>query len=164
MYEHLSIAIEELKDSVNGKVYMLTDTDAQLLEFKTNEGLENRIICRRIVNEGDITRLVKITANPKSPKTDIEDALNGKLFHQVLVTFKPTNEELSFLDEQEREESSSFSALDLRPREYEKMDQFFSKENGKNKVLFANKYVKMMQTVEHKNPEWIEEIKKYFNT
>lgn len=164
MYEHLSISIEELKDSVKGKVYMLTDTDAQLLEYKTNEGQENRIICRRIVNKGDITRLVKITANPKSPKTDIEDALNGRLFHQVLVTFKPTNEELSFLDEQEREETSSYSALDLRPREYEKMDQFFSKENGKNKVLFANEYVKKMQAGEYKIPEWIEEIKKYFST
>lgn len=164
MYEHLSIAIEELKDSVKGKVYMLTDTDAQLLEFDTNKGPENRIICRRIVNEGDITRLVKITANPKSPKTDIEDTLNGRLFHQVLVTFKPTNEELSFLDEQEREETSSYSALDLRPKEYEKIDQFFSKEKGKNKVLFANKYVKMMQTGEHKIPEWIEEIKEYFST
>lgn len=164
MYEHLSIAIEELKDSVKGKVYMLTDTDAQLLEYETKEGLEKRIICRRIVNEGDITRLVKITANPKSPKTDIEDALNGRLFHQVLVTFKPTNEELSFLDEQEREETSSYSALDLRPREYEKMDQFFSKEKGKNKVLFANEYVKMMQAGKYKIPEWIEEIKKYFST
>ena len=163
MYEHLIIAIEELKDSVKGKVYMLTDTDAQLLEYETKEGLEKRIICRRIVNEGDITRLVKITANPKSPKTDIEDALNGRLFHQVLVTFKPTNEELSFLDEQEREETSSYSALDLRPREYEKMDQFFSKEKGKNKVLFANKYVKMMQTGEYKIPEWIKEIKQFFN-
>ena len=163
MYEHLIIAIEELKDSVKGKVYMLTDTDAQLLEYETKEGLEKRIICRRIVTEGDITRLVKITANPKSPKTDIEDALNGRLFHQVLVTFKPTNEELSFLDEQEREETSSYSALDLRPREYEKMDQFFSKEKGKNKVLFANKYVKMMQTGEYKIPEWIKEIKQFFN-
>ena len=164
MYEYLSIAIEELKDSVEGKVYMLTDTDTQLLDYKTNDGLEKRIICRRIVNEGDITRLVKITANPKSPKTDIEDALNGKLFHQVLVTFKPTNEELSFLDEQEREETSSYSALDLRPTEYEKMDQFFSKEKGKNKVLFANEYVKKMQEGQYKIPEWIEEIKKYFST
>lgn len=164
MYEHLSIAIEELKDSVKGKVYMLTDTDAQLLEYDTKEGLEKRIICRRIVNEGDTTRLVKITANPKSPKTDIEDALNGKLFHQVLVTFKPTNDELSFLDEQEREETSSFSALNLRPKEYEKMDLFFSKENGRNKVLFANEYVKLMQVGEYKAPEWIEEIKQYFHT
>lgn len=163
MYEHLSIAIEELKDSVKGKVYMLTDTDAQLLEYETKEGLEKRIICRRIVNEGDITRLVKITANPKSPKTDIEDALNGRLFHQVLVTFKPTNDELSFLDEQEREETSSYSALDLRPREYEKMDQFFSKEKGKNKVLFANEYVKKMLAGEYKIPEWIDEIKRFFN-
>ena len=164
MYEHLSIAIEELKASVKGKVYMLTDTDAQLVEYDTKEGLEKRIICRRIVNEGDTTRLVKITANPKSPKTDIEDALNGKLFHQVLVTFKSTNDELSFLDEQEREETSSFSALNLRPKEYEKMDLFFSKENGRNKVLFANEYVKLMQVGKYKTPEWIEEIKQYFHT
>ena len=163
MYEHLSIAIEELKDSVKGRVYMLTDTDAQLLEYDTKDGLEKHIICRRIVNEGDITRLVKIKANPKSPKTDIEDALNGRLFHKILVTFKPTNEELSFLDEKEREETSSYSALDLRPKEYEKMDQFFSKGKGMNKVLFANEYVKTMQAGEYKIPGWIEEIKRFFN-
>lgn len=164
MYEHLSIAIEELKDNVKGKVYMLTDTDAQLLEYKTIEGLETRIICRRIVNEGDITRLVKIMANPKSPKTDIEDALNGRLFHQVLLTFKPANDELSFLDEQEREETSSYSALNLRPTEYRYVDQFFSKNQGKNKVKFANEYVKTMQTGQFKTPDWIEEIKNFFNS
>ena len=163
MYEHLSIAIEELKDSVKGKVYMLTDTDAQLLEYDTKEGLEKRIICRRIVNEGEITHLVKITANPKSPKTDIEDALNGRLFHKVLLSFQADNEELSFLDVQEREETSSYSALDLRPREYEKMDQFFSKNKGKNKVLFANEYVKMMEEGTYKIPEWIKEIRQFFN-
>ena len=162
MYEHLSIAIDELKDNVKGKVYMLTDTDAQLLEYKTNDGLETRIICRRIVNEGNITRLVKIMANPKSPKTDIEDALNGRLFHQVLLKFKPANDELSFVDEQAREETSSYSTLNLRISEYEKMDLFFSKNQGKNKVLFANEYVAAMQTGQFKTPEWIDEIKRFF--
>lgn len=163
MYEHLSIAIEELKGSVKGKVFMLTDTDAELVEYKTNDGLEKCIVCRRIVNEGDNTKLVKITANPKSPKTDIEDALNGRLFHQVLLTFKQTNEELSFLDDHVREETSSYSALNLRPKEYDELDQFFSKDKGQNKVLFANAYVETMQNGNYLIPQWIEEIKQFYS-
>ena len=99
--------------------------------------------------------------------TEYEKFPEYQHFLRVSATYPsdpvPTNEELSFWDEQEREETSICSALDLRPREYEKMDQFFSKEKGKNKVLFANKYVKMMQTGAHKIPEWIKEIKQFFN-
>ena len=43
------------------------------------------------------------------------------------------------------------------------MDQFFSKEKGKNKVLFANEYVKKMLAGVYKIPEWIDEIKRFFN-
>lgn len=164
IYEYLSIAIEELNGSVKGKIYLLTDTDAQLLEFKTKNGLEKHICCRRIVNDNNSTKLVKIMSNPKAPKTDIEDALNGKLFHQVLLSFKAANKELSFLDDQERDEISSYSALNLRPEEYKMMDQFFSKDNCKNKVIFAKEYVKRMESENYRIPDWIAEIKRFFGS
>lgn len=158
MYDHLSIAVEELKQNVKGKVFMLTDTDAQLLEFDTKDGIEKYVQCRRIVNEGDKTILVKIKANPKSPKTDIEDTLNGKLFHKVLLTFKSSNEELSFIDEVERPETASYTALNLRPSDYDKMDVFFSKNNGVNKVTFAKAYVDEMLKGDYKEPTWISDF------
>ena len=163
IYNHLSVSIEELRENINGKVFMLTDTDSQLFEFETKDGIEQYIKCRRIVNEEDVTKLVKIKANPKSPKTDIEDALNGKLFHKVLLTFKVNNEELRFLDDEERKEISSYSALDLRPTNYKNLDTFFSKEEGKNKINFANKYVEELKTSDYIVPGWIDEIIKYFN-
>lgn len=162
MYEHLSLAIDELKGNVKGRIFMLTDTDAQLLTFKTNDGLERWIRCNRIVNEGETTKLVRIESNPKSPKTDIEDALNGKLFNEILLNFKEQNEELSFLSEEEKPETSSASAMDMRQSEYEKMDEFFSKNNGENKVAFANAYILRMKEGDYKVPEWIEEIKSFF--
>ena len=162
VYDHLSIAVEELKQNVNGKVFMLTDTDAQLLEFDTKEGIEKYVRCRRIVNDGDRTMLVKIKANPKSPKTDIEDTLNGKLFHKVLLSFKTTNEELSFIDEEERPETASYAALNLRPSDYDKMDVFFSKNNGANKATFAKAYVDEMLKGGYKEPTWISEIKDFY--
>lgn len=163
IYNHLSISIEDLRGCINGKIYMLTDTDAQLLEFDTKDGIEQYIICRRIVNEGESTRLVKIKSNPKSPKTDIEDALNGKLFHQVLLTFKKDHEILNFLDENEREEKSSYYALNLGPQEYSKLDKFFSSDKGKNKIDFANKYISQLERNDYKIPKWIEEIKEFFS-
>ena len=164
MYNHLSIAIEDLgKKNIKGKVFILTDTDAQLLVYDTKDGIEEKIMSRRIVNVGDSTDLVRINANPKSPKTDIEDALNGKLFHSTLLKFKDANPELSFLEDKEIEEKSSFSAMDLKPSEYKLMDEFFSKNKGKNKVLFAQEYVKGLQEGEFKTPDWILQIRSFFN-
>ena len=171
LYNHLTVAIEELKDKVKGKVFLLTDTDAEFLNFETQDDIKKTIICRRIVNENDITKLVKINANPKSPKTDIEDALNGKAFYQTLKKFKDNNTELSFINSEldisetnnNKQVISSYKALDLRQTEYEKLDEFFSKNNSKNKVEFANKYTEIIKKGDFKIPSWIEEIKDFFN-
>ena len=44
------------------------------------------LICKRIVNDEskNKTILTKIESNPVSPKIEIEDSLNGKLFFETL--------------------------------------------------------------------------------
>lgn len=166
LYEHLQVPIKELEKSIKGKVFLLSDTDSQQLRYDTADGLEKVLKCRRIVNEGNKTVLVRINSNPSSPKTDIEDALNGRVFYEALKSFKATNEELSFLEDNgDVSEKCSFAALDLRLSEYTKLDSFFSKEKSRYKVEFAYKYVEILSSGrEYAIPSWIQDIKDFFNS
>lgn len=165
IYKQLELAFDDLKNLVNGKVFLLVDTDKDFdSSFVTKEVANLR--CKRIVNDDTEkkTLLVNIQSNPKSPKTDIEDVLNGKIFKKVLSHFKNENFELSFVEvEKDVPEIPSWYAMDLRTSEYEKMDEFFSKNNGSNKVAFAKEYIKEMQSNNYIIPSWIEEIKNFFD-
>lgn len=163
LYEHLQIPVTELKRSIKGKIFLLTDTDSQMLQFDTAEGVDGVLRCRRMVNVGNKTELVRIKSNPVSPKTDIEDALNGRAFYEALMSFKNQHDELAFLSEHENiSETSSYAALNLRPSDYAKMDEFFSKEKSRYKVEFANKYVEIISQNDYVVPSWLEEIKAFF--
>jgi len=164
-YLRLSVLFDELKSNLKGKVFLIIDTDASPIEFDTVDNLENNLLCRRIVNEpsSKMTKLVKIKSSPKAPNTDIEDALNGKIFNKSLLWFK--NQESPFLDfikDTDIEEIASAYAMDLRPSDSMKLDNFFNENKGNNKVLFAQKYIELMQQ-NNVIPSWIQEIKEYFN-
>ncbi|MCQ2298947.1 MAG: ATP-binding protein [Bacteroidales bacterium] len=165
-YNRLSVLFEELRTSgqIKGKVFLLTDTDAQPVEFETEENLEGNLKCRRIVNVGQETQLVKIKANPKAPNTDIEDALNGKAFNKVLfkLTNPIENQDFSFITGEEKEEIASSIAMDFRESEKRKVDEFLNRNNGNNKVVFAQEYVSELNNEAYSVPGWIQEIKKYF--
>ena len=161
----MAVLFSEIKDKLAGKVFLLIDTDRQPIEFDTQDGLEAHLQCRRIVNDEKKkrTELVKIQAALKAPNTDIEDTLNGKIFHQALLWFKDQGEVLlDFIPTEEKPESPSYFAMDLRPGEREKLDEFFNANNGNNKVLFAKKYVELLQP-ENNIPDWIQSIKDYFS-
>ena len=164
IYEHLYLAFEDLRTDINGKVFLIVDTDNSFLDFETKDSYP-KLKCKRIVNDDSIkeTKLVNNQSNPKK-QTDIEDVLNGKLFFNVLKKYRETNPELSFVDAiiGDKEEIPSHYALDLRPSEYTSLDAFFSKNNNNNKVLFAKSYVEAMNGDYYKVPDWINEIKQFF--
>lgn len=164
LYEHLRVPVSELKSVIKGKIFLLTDTDSQLLRFDTQDNIERVLKCQRIVIENGIVKLVKISSNPVGPKTDVEDALNGRAFFNALKFFRADHEELSFIDDMsEVPETCSLAALDLRPSEYKKMDEFFNKEESRYKVEFAAKYVELIsQDDTYLIPDWITEIKAFF--
>lgn len=158
IYQHLAVSYEEFKDEINGKIVLISDTDAELVSYETSNNLSN-LICKRLVSDSKTrdARLVNINSNPVSPRTEIEDTLNGKLFYGVLKEFSAelNNQSLCDLFDSATEENSYF-ALDLRASERELIEHFF--DSGNNKYVFAQRYIAGL-TDAHRVPTWINEIR-----
>lgn len=161
IYNYLQVAYEDFKNDIQGKIILICDTDRQKIEYSTKE--YNNLICRRIVNDESKkkTILTKIESDHVSPKTEIEDSLNGKLFFETLKEYEIDNPELSNLIKEIKDptEESTYFALDLSPSKQELLEKFFDKNNYK--FEFAKKYSQKISH-EYKVPEWIEQIKKMY--
>jgi len=162
VYNNIQVAYEDFKSDIQGKVILVSDTDAQLVQYETRNDLKN-LICYRIVNDESKkkTCLVKINSNPVSPKTEIEDALNGKQFFDTLNEFVddyPDLEQVIKGIENPSEEASYFS-LDLPLTKREILNNFF--DTGNVKFEFAKKYSEKIGD-DYSVPEWIEDIKKIY--
>lgn len=160
LYEYISISYVDFKNEINGKIILISDTDAELVNYQVAD-YEN-LFCKRIVNcaAAKTTKLVNIQSNPVSPKTEIEDALNGQLFLKVLSSFKDENlGTLDFISDIKAESQNSTAfALDLLGSQKLKIDSFF--DTGNNKLLFAKKYVENLDA-EYEIPAWILQIRKW---
>lgn len=160
LYRHLLTSYEDFKNDISGKIILISDTDENLVDYQVQN--EEKLICKRIVNcsSDRATKLVLVHSNPKSPATDIETALNGKVFFHTLQEFKDEySENLQFLDRlsdlKEITEDCSYYALDLLQAERDKLKDFFGRDN--NKFKFAETYIKKAENTT--TPAWIEEIK-----
>jgi predicted ATP-dependent endonuclease of OLD family len=163
IYNNLQVAYEDFKKDIQGKVILISDTDADLVQYPTKDELKN-LLCYRIVNvEKDRkTLLVKVDSNPVSPKTEIEDALNGKRFYETLLEFKAEFPELENVLKDistDPSEECSYFALDLPLSKQKILDNFF--DTGNNKFNFANKYCEGL-TSDYKIPDWIDDIRKLY--
>lgn len=162
LYQHLMISYEEFKNEIQGKgkIILLSDTDRELVQYETKK--YDNLICKLLVNSMSdrVTKLVEINSNPISPKTEIEDVLNGKQFYDTLITFKERFPDLlSFLDEKsDISEDSVHFALDLNITESQKIETFF--DTGENKYIFAQKYADKIGN-SYKVPDWINKIKSW---
>lgn len=161
LYNHLSTSYEDFQEEISGKIILLSDTDAQLVNYDVKK--YPNLYCKRIVNcmKERTTKLVNIQANPVSPATEIEDSLNGKLFYETLCTFIDSYpDKLSFLHEIEDEitQESSRIALDLKASQWGEIEQFFDLDN--NKFSFSKRYVEAISD-EYAVPSWIEEIREW---
>ncbi|MEB2782891.1 AAA family ATPase [Algoriphagus sp. C2-6-M1] len=162
IYNNLQVAYEDFKKEIQGKVVLISDTDAELVQYPTRDELKN-LMCYRIVNvESERkTKLVKIESNPVSPKTEIEDSLNGKLFYETLLEFKDDFPELANVlnDITDPSQESVYFALDLSPSKLKLLDNFFNA--GNNKFDFAKKYVSKIGEG-YEVPDWIDNIKNIY--
>lgn len=157
IYQHLAVSYEEFKDEINGKIILISDTDAELVSYETSN--YSNLICKRLVSDPKTkeARLVSISSNPVSPKTEIEDALNGKLFYETLKEFSSelNNPDLCGLFDSATEDNSYF-ALDLRTSQREAIEIFF--DNANNKYVFAQRYTSRL-TNDYRAPTWISDIR-----
>ncbi len=158
LYSHIATSYEDFKEEISGKIVLISDTDAQLVRYDTKN--YESLICKRIVNcqKDKVTKLVNIDSNPVSPKTEIEDSLNGLLFLNTLKTFiESEDSELLFLNQINKvSQSSSFFALDLRPSEWEAIERFF--DTGNNKYEFSKRYCDGLSE-DFDVPDWVKEIR-----
>jgi len=164
IFKHLEASYDELKKDMKGKVFLLSDTDAELVSYETPS--MPHIVCKRIVNSHDNTKLVDISSNPVSPATEIEDCLNPKVFIEVLRKFSEVHDHLTHLipckvDEIEESYSSSY-AMDLRPRDKAELDAFFNIEGVK--YTFSKRYQEISKGGAFKRPEWIGLIERFFSS
>lgn len=159
IYNNLLVAYEEFKSEIKGKVILIYDTDSELVQFPTKNDYKN-LLCYRIVNNSldRKTILVHPESNPVSPKTEIEDCLNGRIFLATLKEFLPSNEELNEIINSVAEENDleSHFSLDLSPSKQLTLNNFMDKEN--NKFYFSIKYSEKIDIMKH-TPDWISKIK-----
>ncbi len=160
IYTYLTTPFSDLRDYIKGRVLLLSDTDTQLLEFETHN-IPN-LYCYRLVNHHGKSELVHIKANPKSPATEIEDVLNGLVFHKALLYFKKFYpDHLDFVSDEDTPQSASYYSLDLPPSHKDKLTAFFDHHHS-IKTQFAYKYIEICKSGNYETPEWINNIKDIF--
>ncbi|WP_205953952.1 AAA family ATPase [Pantoea stewartii] len=162
IFKHLEASYDEFKKDMKGKVFLLSDTDAELVNYDTPS--MQHIVCKRIVNDGQKTKLVDISSNPVSPPTEIEDCLNPLVFIDVLKSFSQEYDSLNVLlpsDDYEIDElTSSFYSMDLSPRNKKHLDSFLNSEGVK--YSFSKRYEAFCDKGDFLRPDWITSIEQFF--
>ncbi len=161
IYEYLQLAHEDVKDEVKGRVFLLSDTDADLVQYDCSDD-KKPIQSRRMVVSSDKIILVKANAKPVSPVTVIENALDGALYLETLRSLTSEDSNFGFLQDNELINATnsrpfSFNYLDLKNSQKDLIDQFF-KEPG-NKFRFAKAYVS--NQTERSQVDWMKEIESF---
>lgn len=163
IYKQLLIFFDDqhIKKEIKGKVFLLSDTDSELHQYPIKHGINNLENKRLLLDEReDRIKLVNIDCQFVSPATDIEDSMNGKICKRVLQTLKESTPLLSFIDDDDASEKCAAVALNLNRENTKKLKEFYNTDN--NKFLCAKRYVEYLSSGDNKVPEWILEIKKYF--
>ncbi|MEZ9526640.1 AAA family ATPase [Enterovibrio norvegicus] len=160
LYRHLSICYEDFKSEIQGTIFMLSDTDRELVDYAV--GSFPKLFCKRMVQgkPGDGIKLINIDHNPKSPHTEIEDALDGKAFWETLIEFVDSNPILNQLSDIDPSEGCVFESLDLKKTEIMAIEEFF--DTGNNKFLFATQYIERVNNGHYDEPRWIDALRQHF--
>lgn len=165
IFQLLEVSHDDFKKDIKGKVYLLSDTDREILSYPVSN--IEKIKCKRIINDPQtlVTSLVDIDSVKVSPSTEIENCLNGFIFSETLKTFV---EDYDFLIELIKNKNFdndkiSYFSMNLRPDEELVLDDFFNR-NG-IKYEFAKRYIflnELLSDKERPAPVWLEEIRNYF--
>lgn len=168
IFHLLESSHDDLKKDINGKVYLLSDTDSELVTYQVNK--IDKIKCKRLINnqKTHTTDLVDIHSNKVSPPTEIENCLNGFVFAKTLESFVSDFEHLGDLLQGKDFDSEiiSFYSMNLTISEQSILEDFFDTDGVKYE--FARRYVNIDKFWRNKKnrdtvvPNWIEEIRGFF--
>lgn len=169
IFQLLEASHDDLKKDIKGKVFLLSDTDRELLSYQVNN--IDKIKSKRIINDQQTlkTLLVDIHSVIVSPPTEIENCLNGFIFSETIKTFDTDFPFLKGLidgKDFDNDLQSHFS-MNLRPNEVQLLDEFFNAPGVKYE--FAKRYIEQddwwNNTIGRPTPPpaWLEEVKAYFN-
>ncbi|MCE9883610.1 AAA family ATPase [Obesumbacterium proteus] len=168
IFQLLEASHDDLKKDIKGKVYLLSDTDREILSYQVNN--IEKIKCKRIINDPttNSTLLVDSHSVKVSPPTEIENCLNGHVFSETLKTFFEDHDYLKELVDGKDLDNDmiSYFSMDLRPGESKTLDHFFDTDGVKYE--FAKRYIyidELFNSEDYRNPPpptWIEEIKNFF--
>jgi len=162
IYTYLTMALEDRKKTITGKVYCLIDTDPQHEIFPSSDSLGKIIIRRMILNNetGEIDLLTTGDTNV-SPKTAIEDALDGDVFVSTLQSLKEDKTlDFDFIhDDMEIYSGVSGYCLEYSTKEKREFEAFFKEPGAKN--TFCDRYIIYIDECETL-PKWMAEINSFF--
>lgn len=164
IFKYLEMALEENRDDIKGKVFLLLDTDKAFEKYDASEGIEQIKIKRIHNDEHKLETLLKSTSNTEFyPPTVIEDTLNPNDFMLALKCFEehPSYGEqvsslLQFISFAESDLPASL-AFDFTGTQQRSVEELFNMPGFK--VNFALKYAEVAsrETI----PSWMSEIDSY---
>lgn len=166
IYNYLLGPFKDADYDKKGKIICLIDTDENRIEVDSIITNKNLYFKRLVFNKKDNTILYDVNSD-LTTVTTIEDSLDSTIYIETLKFFSSENEELkSILEDNNiiKESIYSKNALDLRDSEKDILKAFFNKNNGKNKLAFAKKYLEIYDDDLFGGIlGWVSEIKKIIN-
>jgi len=163
IYKYIEMAMEENRDDIKGRVYLLLDTDKKFEKFECTD-LFTQVRIRRIQNNDNLytTELLKTTDNNYHPPTTIEDALDASAFLHTLLSIQESEPNGEFLEiaqdlKIEKPEWPSGLSMNLRDTHRKTIEKLFNTSGFK--IKFALKYIEIADRTSP--PSWIKEIETF---
>lgn len=161
IFNYLTLALEDSKTDVKGRVFFLIDTDKRFESFPGKDSIEGVQIRRIKNNETSFrTDLLKTSDSDFFPATVIEDTLDSTAFIKCLASFSgnanfPTSlKGIQHPAKPSEKNWPSSLALDLPGSGRRQLEQLF--ELPGFKVTFALRYCEL--DTGKKRPAWVEDI------
>lgn len=161
IFKYLEMALEENRDDIKGRVFLLLDTDKAFEKYDASEGIDQIKIKRIHNDESEYKTLLKATSNTEFyPPTVIEDTLPPSDFILTLESFEDDEEYgetiaplLKFLSSKNNKLPASL-AFDLTGSQQRSMEELFNMPGFK--VKFALRYSNLADVLD--TPEWMSEV------
>lgn len=167
IYKYIEMALEDNRDDIQGKAFLIVDTDKNFEKFESRDSLSQIKIKRLQNSEKEFkTQLLSTSNTEYHPPTVIEDTLNAEHFLNALLSFSGDKTYGSMIKEFKGplaiEDNSwpSTLALNLRASDARVLEKLF-KEDG-FKIKFALKYTSIADP--HNPPDWIKEVREFLFT